>query len=297
VRGGATAAKSWRHTSPPLPQIGGTGHAKHVAGVVTAAHVAVMRDLFEGVFASGRLDPTEAARRALRPKLRRRFYERALVEMSEGSFRVALDGRAVKTPARRLLTAPTYALAEALAGEWGAQRDVIDPSKMPLTRLANTIIDGVAHSCSQVAAEVERYLDFDLVLYRAERPQGLVERQAAAWDPVLEWANASLGARFQTVQAMAHVAQSREALCAARAAISHDPWQLGALHAMTTLTGSALIALAFAGRAMSLAQAWSAGHIDEDWNMEVWGQDRLALERRAGRFAEMQAAAQVLRAF
>jgi chaperone required for assembly of F1-ATPase len=255
-----------------------------------------MRDPFEGVFASGPLDPTEAARRAMRPQLRRRFYAQALVENSEGCFRVALDGRAVKTPARRLLAAPTYALAEALAAEWAAQRDVIDPSAMPLTRLANAIIDGVAHSRSQVAAEVEKYLDFDLVLYRADRPQGLVERQAAAWDPLLDWANASLGARFQPVQAMAYVAQSPQALCAARAGIARDPWRLGALHAITTLTGSALIALAVAGGAMSLAQAWSAAHVDEDWNMQLWGQDQLALERRAGRFAEMQAAAQVLRA-
>jgi chaperone required for assembly of F1-ATPase len=209
---------------------------------------------------------------------------------------VTLDGRAVKTPARRLLTAPARALAEALAAEWVAQCGVVDPSKMPLTRLANTIIDGVAHSLSEVAAEVEKYLASDLVLYRADRPQGLVERQAAAWDSVLAWARESLGADFQPGQGMIHITQSPQALCAARAAIPCDPWRLGALHAITTLTGSALIALAFAGTAMSLAQAWSAAHVDQDWNMELWGHDKLALERRAYRFAEMQAAAQVLRA-
>jgi chaperone required for assembly of F1-ATPase len=255
-----------------------------------------MRDLLEGVFASQPLDPTQAARRAMRPQLRRRFYERALIEMSEGELRVALDGRAVKTPARRPLTAPTRALAEALAAEWAAQRNVIDPSKMPLTRLANIIIDGVAHSRSEVAAEVEKYLACDLVFYRADRPEGLVERQAATWDPVLDWAQASWGARFAPVQGMIHVTQSPQALCAARAAIPRDPWRLGALHAITTLTGSALIALALAGGAMSLAQAWSAAHVDEDWNMELWGHDELALEHRAFRFAEMQAAAEVLQA-
>jgi chaperone required for assembly of F1-ATPase len=255
-----------------------------------------MRGLFEGVFASQPVDPTQAARRAMRPQLRRRFYERSSVESSEGEFRVALDARAVQTPARRPLTAPTRVLAEALAAEWAAQCDVIDPAKMPLTRLANTIIDGVAHSRSEVAAEVEKYLASDLVFYRADCPQGLVERQAAAWDLVLDWAHESLGARFELVQGMVHVTQSPQALCAARAAIPRDPWRLGALHAITTLTGSALIALAFAGGAMSLAQAWSAAHVDEDWNMEFWGRDELALERRAWRFAEMQAAAQVLRA-
>ena len=253
-----------------------------------------MRDLIESLFDSDPLDPMEAARRATHPRLRRRFYELATVENDTDEFRVTLDGRAVRTPAGRPLVAPTCTLAEALAAEWAAQRDVIDPAKMPLTRLANTILDGVTHSCPQVVAEVEKYLACDLVFYRAERPQGLVERQAAAWDLVLAWANTSLGARFEPVQGMMHVAQSAEALAATRDAIPRDPWRLGALHAITTLTGSALIALAFVGGAMSLEQAWSAAHVDEDWNMEQWGRDELALEQRAYRFAEMQAAAAVL---
>ena len=253
-----------------------------------------MRDLIESLFDSDPLDPMEAARRATHPRLRRRFYELATVENDTDEFRVTLDGRAVRTPAGRPLVAPTCTLAEALAAEWAAQRDVIDPAKMPLTRLANTILDGVTHSCPQVVAEVEKYLACDLVFYRAERPQGLVERQAAAWDLVLAWANTSLGARFERVQGMMHVAQSPVALDAARDAIPRDPWRLGALHAITTLTGSVLIALAFAGGAISVEQAWSAAHVDEDWNMEQWGRDELALEQRAYRFAEMQAAAAVL---
>jgi chaperone required for assembly of F1-ATPase len=254
-----------------------------------------MHELLDDIFGREPLDPTEAARRAMRPQLRRRFYDRAAVENGAGEFRVTLDGRGVKTPAGRPLAAPTRALGDALAAEWAAQREVIDPSKMPLTRLANTIIDGVAHACSEVAAEVEKYLACDLVLYRAERPHGLIERQTLAWDPVLDWAHNSLGARFEPAQGMVHVPQSSQALHAARGAISRDAWRLGALHAITTLTGSALIALAFAGGAMSLEQAWSAAHVDEDWNMDQWGRDELALERRAYRLAEMQAAAQMLR--
>jgi chaperone required for assembly of F1-ATPase len=254
-----------------------------------------MRDLIEGLFDGEPLDPMEAARRTTHPRLRRRFYELAAVENDTDEFRVTLDGRTVRTPAGRLLAAPTRTLADALAGEWAAQRDVIDPAKMPLTRLANTILDGVTHSCAQVVAEVEKYLACDLVFYRAERPQGLVERQTAAWGSVLAWANTSLGARFEPVQGMMYVAQSAEALAAAHDAIPRDPWRLGALHAITTLTGSVLIALAFAGGAISVEQAWSAAHVDEDWNMEQWGRDELALEQRAYRFAEMQAAAAVLR--
>jgi chaperone required for assembly of F1-ATPase len=256
-----------------------------------------MRDLFEDIFANQPLDPTEAARRAMRPQLRRRFYERAAVEAGEGSFHVLLDGRPVRTPARRPLTAPHRALAEALAAEWEGQRDVIDPARMPMTRLANTIIDGVADApaaVAAVAAEVDKYLASDLVCYRAEGPDGLVARQAAAWDPVLAWARDSLGARFMVAQSMVFVAQPAPALAAASGAVPRDPWRLGALHAVTTLTGSALLALALAHGVLSLDTAWAVAHVDEDWNMDQWGRDALALERRSLRFSEMQAAAFVL---
>src|SRR6516165_7587090 len=254
-----------------------------------------MRDLFEDIFRNAPLDPTQAARRAVRPQLRRRFYQRADVEDADGEFRVVLDGRPVKTPARRSLAAPKRALAQALAAEWEAQRDVIDPAKMPLTRLANSI-DGVIDAPSAVAAEVERYLACDLVFYRAPAPAGLVTRQAKAWDPVLAWVREILGADFVLAQGIAFVAQPAQSLVAAGSAIPTDPWRLGAVHAVTTLTGSALIAIALARGALSVDAGWAAAHVDEDWNMEFWGRDQLALEHRAARFAEMQAAATVLEA-
>jgi chaperone required for assembly of F1-ATPase len=260
-----------------------------------SSHVAGMRDLFEEIFANQPLDPTEAARRAMRPQLRRRFYERASVAEGEGGFGVVLDGRPVKTPARRTLAAPGRALADALAAEWEAQRDLVDPVKMPLTRLANSILDGVVDAPAAVAADVERYFASDLVLYRAEGPQRLVAKQARAWDPVVAWACESLDACFLPVQGMVFVAQPESALAAARAALPRDPWRLGALHAMTTLTGSALIALAVLNRRLTGEEAWQAAHVDEDWNMEFWGRDELAAERRALGWAEMQAAALVLR--
>jgi chaperone required for assembly of F1-ATPase len=255
-----------------------------------------MRDLFEDIFKNAPLDPVQAARRAVRPHLRRRFYERAEVEDADGEFRVVLDGRPVKTPARRTLAAPKRALAQALAAEWDAQRDVIDPAKMPLTRLANTIIDGVTDAPSAVADEVKRYLACDLVFYRAPGPAGLVAWQAEAWDPVLAWVRETLGARFVLAEGIAFVAQPAQSLAAASSAIPTDPWRLGAMHAVTTLTGSALIAIALARGALSVDAAWAAAHVDEDWNMKFWGRDALALERRAARFSEMQAAATVLEA-
>jgi chaperone required for assembly of F1-ATPase len=237
---------------------------------------------------------TEAARRAARPIPRRRFYAKATTVRVSAGYAVALDGKPVHTPAGHALAAPTLGLAQAIAAEWEAQGETIDPAKMPRTRLANAIIDGVRVRPGPVAAEIERYLASDLVCYRAGEPQGLRERQAAHWDPILAWARKVLGARFSLGEGVVHVAQPEAALAAARAGIPTDPWRLGALHALTTLTGSALMALALARGGLSADAAWQAAHVDEDWNMEQWGQDDLALERRAFRHAEFLAAAAVL---
>lgn len=250
-----------------------------------------MRDLFEN---GSPESPAEAARRDLRVRLRRRFYDRAAVAAAADGYAVRLDDKPVGTPAGRVLAAPTSALAEAIAAEWEAQHDVIDPAKMPLTRLANSIIDGVSDRPDAVAAEVQKYLASDLVCYRASSPPGLVDKQARLWDPILNWASEALGARFSLGEGVIHVAQPAAALAAARAAMPNDPWRLGAVHAVMTLTGSALIALALLRGRLTAAEAWQAAHVDEDWNAEQWGRDQLALERRAFRFAELQAAATVL---
>jgi chaperone required for assembly of F1-ATPase len=231
----------------------------------------------------------------MRPAPRRRFYATALTASVAGGHAVQLDGKPVRTPAGRVLAAPTAALAQALAAEWDAQQDVIDPARMPLTRLANAIIDGVSDRPDAVAAEIENYLGSDLVCYRASSPPGLVARQAQHWDPILAWARDVLDAPLRAEVGVVHIAQNEDALARARAAIPRDRWRLGALSAATTLAGSALIALALARGSLSVEKAWEAAHVDEDWNMEQWGRDALALERRAFRFAEFEAAATVLR--
>src|SRR4249919_1517584 len=147
-----------------------------------------MRDIFDDVFKTEPLDPVEAVRRAMRRPARRRFYKDVGLAEGEGGFAVQLDGRPVMTPARRTLAAPTQPLAGALAAEWRAQEEFIVPAAMPLTRLANSILDGVVEKFEPVADEVGAYLGTDLVLYRAAAPQRLAARQAAAWDPVVEWA-------------------------------------------------------------------------------------------------------------
>jgi chaperone required for assembly of F1-ATPase len=240
-------------------------------------------------------NPVEAARRGARPALGRRFYAKAGTSAVAEGHAVRLDDKTVLTPARRVLAAPVPALAAAIATEWESQQEVIDPGKMPLTRLVNVIIDGIVQRPHPVAAEIAKYLAADLLLYRAANPQGLVERQRLHWDPVLAWAAETLGAHFRPTEGITHLAQPEEALKAAEAAIPDNPWRLGAVHSVTTLTGSALLALSLAHGRLSAEEAWDAANVDEDWNMEQWGRDELALERRSLRFAELQAAVTVIR--
>ena len=252
-----------------------------------------MRDIFEDLYGNEPLDPMEAARRNMRPKLPQRFYKAASVDAGEAGWSVLLDGRPARTPARKLLAAPSRAVAEAIAAEWEAQRELIDPAAMPITRLANAIIDGIVPAPQPVRDDIAKYLGSDLLCYRADQPERLVARQNATWDPVLAWAREAFGARFVLIQGVTYVDQPPATLTAAAQAIPADPWRLGAVHAMTTLMGSALLALAVLSGRLTGEEAWRAAHLDEDWNMELWGADELALERRAQRFAEMQAAALV----
>jgi len=254
-----------------------------------------MREILSDIFENQPLDPREAARRGARPALRKRFYSQVQVGVGDGGYLLLLDGKPVKTPARRPLAAPTRALAEKIAEEWNAQVDVVDPARMPLTRLANAVIDAVADSPAPVADEMAKYLGADLLCYRTEAPVGLVELQARHWDPVLAWARDALSARFILAQGVVHVAQPVEAVAAARAAIPTDLWRLGAVSLVTTLTGSGLLALALNAGALDADAAWAAAHVDEDWQMSQWGRDDAAVERHAYRRAEFDAAVAVLR--
>ncbi len=253
-----------------------------------------MRDIIEDIFRNEPLDPMESARQGSRPVLRKRFYQAAAIVPNGSGFDITLDGKPVRTPARGTLSAPTRELGEAIAAEWNAQAEVIDPAGMPLTRLANSIIDGVAAAPEAVREEIAKYLGSDLLFYRADGPEKLTERQAQAWDPIVEWAARKLGARFILVEGVVYAAQPEEAIAAAAKAIPADPWRLGAVSSATTLTGSALLALALAEGAVAPDRAWSAAHVDEDWQMEQWGRDSLAMQRRAHRETEFAAAAKVL---
>ncbi len=228
--------------------------------------------------------------------LPKRFYSEVsvgAVEPAGGAIR--LDGKNARTPKKSELRLPTLSLARAIAGEWAAQGDRVDPARMPLTRLANTAIDGVKAHEVEVRADIVKYAGSDLVCYRAERPDGLVRQQAELWGSVLRWAEERLDARFNTAIGTMHVAQPPESLrCIERAVAPLGAFELTALHTMTTLTGSALIALGVHGKAWSVEEAWRAAHVDEDWQIALWGEDAEAQARREKRWIEMSAAARLL---
>ncbi|MEP9347608.1 ATP12 family protein [Xanthobacter sp. KR7-225] len=257
-----------------------------------------MRDLVDDLHAAEPGDPVARVRAAQKMALPKRFYTDVSVgegpQDEGGGFTILLDGRPVRTPARRLLAVPTRALAEAMAREWAAQGAQIDPFTMPLTRLVNVAIDRVAPEVEAVRDEVVRYAGSDLVFYRAAGPQTLVERQARHWDGVLDWMRARHGAPFFLAQGIRHVAQPEASLAKVAALVPAQPLALAAVHSMTTLMGSALLALAVADGALETPAAWDAAHVDEDFNREQWGDDATATARRAARRTEMDAAARLL---
>src|SRR4051812_13178164 len=255
-----------------------------------------MRELFEDVFGQSPLDPQEAVRQSTRGPQRKRFYTAAGVAAAPEGFVITLDNKPVRTPSRRPLSAPSADIAQAMAAEWDAQQDIINPMSMPLTRLANSVIDAVADRVDAVTEDVAKYFETDLLFYRAGHPEALVEREAAHWDPVLFWAADSLGAHFILAEGIVHVRQPDQALAAARAALPNEPWSIAALHVVTTLTGSALLALALLHGVLDEDQVWSAAHVDEDWNAEKWGGDAEVAARRAARLVDFKAAVRLLKA-
>lgn len=254
----------------------------------------VTRDWFPGSGEEPR-DPMRAAQQAMRPAPTKRFFDKVGTEERDGAFMLTLDGRSARTPARHPVAVPTRPLGEALAAEWQAQEGVIDPAAMPLTRLVNSAIDGVAPAMGEVADDIVKYARSDLICYRAGEPERLVAEQAAAWDPVLAWAYDELGARFVLSEGVTFVAQPEAAVSALRARIDEEtsPFRLAALHVMTTLTGSAMIALAHAAGRLSVGEAWAAAHVDETFQERVWGEDEEAIQRRTRREADFLAASRL----
>ena len=254
-----------------------------------------MRELFDEGEKSP-LDPEEAVRRATRVPRRKRFYAKAGVVESPDGFAITLDDKPIRTPSGRAVVAPTRGLADAIAAEWDAQQEVIDPLTMPLTRFANSVVEAVVDRVDAVKEDIAKYFQSDLLFYRAGHPDALVAREAAHWDPPVFWAADALGAHFILAEGIVHVRQPESAVAATREALPDDPWSIAALHVVTTLTGSALLALALLRGVVDQDQAWAAAHVDEDWNSEKWGVDEEVAARRAARLVDFRAAAGILKA-
>ncbi len=243
-------------------------------------------------------DPMRAAQANMRPAPIKRFYTKAEAREGDGLYGLTLDGRPARTPGKRPLAARRRILMLKVAEEWGRQGETVDPSDMPLTRLVNSAVDGVAETMEETRAEIVRYAGSDLLCYRAEAPESLAERQRAAFEPVLDWAAEALGARFALAAGITHIQQPAQAIEAVRAAVAafDDPVALAALSVITTLTGSAVLALAVARGRLSAEEAWRIAHTDEDFQIERWGVDEEAAARRGARWREMAAAAVALEA-
>lgn len=223
---------------------------------------------------------------------RKRFYKDVTVTEDLG---IALDGRTVKTPMKAPLRLPTRALADAVAAEWAGQGEEIKPATMTLTKLANTAIDRVGEHRAAIAQEVLDYANSDLVCYRTDRPPDLVARHVKAWDPIVDWARTALDAPFEVTDGILHRPQPEAALAAFGAAVETlSDFELAAFHSIMTLTGSALIAMMLARNGIAPEAAWLAAHVDEDYQVEHWGQDAEAEARRAGRHAEFMACCRFL---
>ena len=227
----------------------------------------------------------------------KRFWKRASAAAGECGWSISLDGKPLRTPARKPLLVPTEKLALAIAAEWSSAGETVDPGAMPLTGLANAAIDRVAPDPEPFALGIARYGESDLACYRAEGPAGLAARQEASWDALLDWARRRFDVDFRTTCGIVHVPQPEETLARLRHAVAAlDPFRLAGLSPLVTIGGSLVAGLAVLEQSVTAEQAWDAVTVDEKWQAEQWGADagaEAALEARrrdflaAARFLEL----------
>ncbi|MBA3666364.1 MAG: ATPase [Sphingomonas sp.] len=226
----------------------------------------------------------------------KRFWKNAEVVEAGKGYAIMLDGRRVKTPARADLVVPTRALAEAIASEWNASGETVDPRAMPLTGLSNAAIDQVAPDPARFAAELAKYGESDLLCYRAQRPKSLVTMQEEEWDPLLDWAKRRFGAELATSQEIMHVAQPGPSVARLGDAVgTMAAFNLAGLSPLVTISGSLIVALAVYEKALAPEDAWWAVSLDERWQAEQWGADAEAVTALEARRRDFLAGARFLR--
>lgn len=225
----------------------------------------------------------------------KRFYKDVSVVPDADGFAVLLDGKPVKTPARNTLRLPSQTLAQAIAAEWQAQGDEVRAVSMPLLRLANTVIDGVAANRDEVVDAILRFGVNDLICYRAHQPPDLHRRQVEGWDPLLDWARQRWNAHLTVADGITHVDQPPQALAALRAAVAgYDPFTLGGLHVIASITGSLVLGLAAVEGHVAGARAFALSRIDETYQAEKWGADAEAQKRAAALAHEVDKAVELI---
>lgn len=263
---------------------------------------------FDAIFSGSSLDPMEAAQQSMRTDFPKRFWKDVSLSAKDGRFGILLDGRPARTPGRAILSSAHEQIAQTMAAEWRAIEERVDPSLLPMTKLINTALDRVGAPADDKGAAVRNdilddivaYAGTDLVCYRAERPEGLQQRQATVWDPYLDRIKTHHGIVLKLANGIIHAPQSDESLAGVRALSARrarDAEILSALHLATSLSGSAVLALALCepgedeGRAKAI---WQAAHVDEDWNRAQWGEDAEATALRDARWRDFKTAACVL---
>lgn len=225
----------------------------------------------------------------------KRFWTDVVLREAAGGWNIALDERPLKTPARQTLVVGSRELGEAIAGEWRACGEEIDPRTMPLTGLANAAIDHVAPAPARFAADLAQYAEGDLLCYRAEHPPKLVAAQAEAWDPLLDWARQRFGVEFVVTAGVVHVPQREETIGSLTAALAPaSPFALAALSPIVTIGGSLIVALALIEGAIHVDTAWAAVSLDDRWQIDQWGADDEAVAALANRQKDFAAAARFL---
>lgn len=225
----------------------------------------------------------------------KRFYRETGVADGEGGYKVTLDGRPVRTPAKAELVLPTRPLAQAIAAEWDEQVTEIRPHRMPMMQLASTAIDRVRPRREAVIDEIAAYAETDMLCYRADSPVELAARQAKEWQPMLDWAANQYDASLSVTEGVMPLAQPPGAVRALRAAVAGcDEFALSALYTLTTVSGSLVLALAVRDSAMDPEAASEASHLDEEWQAALWGSDPNAEKRREQARGEILAAARFL---
>ena len=228
----------------------------------------------------------------------KRFYKNVAAVQRDGGHQIELDGKVVRTPLRKILAVPSSALGQAIADEWASQKETIKPHSMPMMQLAATALDRIAEERASVASQIAAYAGSDLVCYRADQPVDLTVRQNETWQPLIDWAKSRYGTGLVVTTGITAVAQPDEALAAfADAVNAHDDFTMAALSTVTALTGSLVIALALSEGYLNGEQAFEAAVLDETFQIERWGLDYEAEDRRISINGEIMAAERFLQLY